>query len=137
MCSALWWLLKWKGIIYNFTTERIINIYWQSNLKIASPLVSTYKKAVCQRNVHQETTMAKSRTLNYYLYSMQINKTAQATACCRLFQCNDDKNANESDKTETAIKRYDEGHSSSDKDITETHTYEDSKADDQVMIKST
>ena len=43
--------------------------------------------------------MANLETLPYYLYSMEINETAQATPRCKVSQGRDDKNANKSDET--------------------------------------
>ena len=78
--------------------------------------------------------MANLETLPYYLYSMEINETAQAAPRCKVSQGRDDKNANKSDETETAQKRWDKGLGSSEEESPKHTRTRSQDLDDQAKF---
>ena len=68
-----------KDLIAVFPTKQPYPTIKEKEAMLIKDWASTYTRAVRQRTVRQETTMAKMGTLPHYLYSLDRNKQAKQT----------------------------------------------------------
>ena len=117
--------------MFNFITERTINIHWQSNFRTASALMYNIHQSSLSQKFPSGDNNDKLRNspLLFVFYGDKRNCTSHTS-----LQGRDDKNANKSDETETAQKRWDKGLCSSEEESPKHTLTRSQDLDDQAKF---